>query len=251
MLSNLANSSNYDIMMAVEDMRNNRMSYVFDDLKHLQTEVINRRLETKYISYLTELMCDMLESGKMEKKVGSAENTDVASPPANAQSAPQFAPAPIMAGTAGNASAFVRTPNVSAQTPAAPSFADSPPYISAEHGRPDFLERSANMRKVMPVPRAALLPHSQSEEASDVYVNFPMLNFLQMFYKVVAWLSAIGVVGAFVCFSAFYTKGDMQLVLYGLAAAVFLSAVFIIFFYALSESLRWKLEVIASLKKKR
>lgn len=66
MFSNLSMRTNYDMAILVDDMRSRRIAYNFENLKQVQTELINRRMESKYIGDIADMMRSMLESGVME-----------------------------------------------------------------------------------------------------------------------------------------------------------------------------------------
>lgn len=66
MFGNLSTRTNYDMAILVDDMRSRRIAYNFENLKQVQTELINRRMESRYIGDIADMMRSMLESGVME-----------------------------------------------------------------------------------------------------------------------------------------------------------------------------------------
>lgn len=57
-----------DISALVEGMSAGVLDYTFDDLKEVHTELVNRRMSSRYMGIVSGLMRDMIEQGKVEDK---------------------------------------------------------------------------------------------------------------------------------------------------------------------------------------
>ncbi|MDR0930571.1 MAG: hypothetical protein LBM38_02345 [Clostridiales bacterium] len=76
-IDDLKDCSDLDIQALVEAFKSNALDYTFDDLKEIQTELINRRMSTAYMGDVSMLMRNMIESGTVTKKPKATNNVAI------------------------------------------------------------------------------------------------------------------------------------------------------------------------------
>jgi hypothetical protein len=67
--------SDMDISALVEGYVAGNLEYSFDDLKEVQTELVNRRMPSRYMGVISSLMRDMIETGRLDEKI-PAKNSE-------------------------------------------------------------------------------------------------------------------------------------------------------------------------------
>lgn len=372
MFSNLSMRTNYDMAILVDDMRSRRIAYNFENLKQVQTELINRRMESKYIGDIAEMMRSMLESGVMEspslsegtgKAVNPYHSGRVRKIDGNVKSALENLSSGKVSDNSDEISAIKRRMARKAeiirqlkeldseedddfsdddipygnqlqvgtdminQTVGKSKFGNRPygnenlqasdsidsyggdglhgnlksgfsknnsgkqykgksdngvhdtrsscGYSEADEQTDSFwkgsflrdFESFKKLKNIMDVEKSTdtrgknvTIPEARRQElgfeyfdsqqdSGDVELDYPVFQFLQVFYKIFAWFSAIATMIVYTFFAVTTKLSTFMLVgLFG--ASVIVSVSIILLFYALSENILWKLDVLRILRKK-
>jgi len=81
------------------------------------------------------------------------------------------------------------------------------------------------------------------------HTNYGALKFLAVIYRIFAWVTAIACVGGFAAFALLIAQGNIIMLSAGVGATIILGTILIVSFYAASESVSWKIDVVNKLRK--
>ncbi len=209
-----------DLITIVDGLSNETLKFTIPELKELQSELINRRIDGQQVSTVSNLIMkqmsdapDKTEDKKKYTKRGAAieqaekENIFLKEPEVKDEKEPEAKAAPII---------------------------EEKPEIK------DFEEEAAPKKK-----KEKFLYIDEEEYEDDYYdeaeERFPVLGFLTAFYKIIGWLGVIAVIGSGVTVSLMleFTKSIMILTI---AGCIVIAAMFILIMTAMSEKIALELE---------
>jgi len=199
-----------DISALVEGMNAGILDFVFDDLKEVQTELVNRRMSSRYMGIISGLMREMIEKGEIE----SSETDD------DAEEAPKtITPTPI---------AQVKKVAPKPITPIIQTAGQDVPAVAPAIPLPTNF------------PKAPSLNRKSNEEEANTY---PTFSFLAAFFKVWAWISVALVLAAYSVVSYFFLGGNILYISCSGVIALFIAIILLIINYAFSEHFKWKIDI--------
>ena len=245
--NNLSALSNYDIIAIIDGIQSGAVDFTFDDLKKLQTELISRRMEARYMTVVGEIMRKMIEREESRREEPPAPTPE-----------PEYT-RPVPSRVPYDSEEFASTMAIPAISRRERTFEPTPePEVEKERPprreRRDFTQRAATARRTptaRPInkPTAASIFEDMDTEEEEVR-GFPALSFLALLFKTVGWLCVGGAIAGFIIYSLKLEEGSLLFMAAALGVAV-LAGVFALFsFYAAAESIELKLEIVRLLSKK-
>lgn len=187
--------SDMDISALVEGMSSGVLDYSFSDLKEAQTELVNRRMSSRYMGIVSGLMRDMIEQGKVEaseadaikgeeenaadavfspdllmqenERLSGKADSKTAPVPVAAISAAPSAPKPVVADEPATATAVMEPP------PAAKE--PKVPKMPKESKEPEF-PPPAQAAPSPPAPQIIALPQEPAELAASTLKPTPIAS---------------------------------------------------------------------------
>ena len=236
--NNLSALSNYDIIAIIDGIQSGAVDFTFDDLKRLQTELISRRMEARYMSMVGEIMRKMIEKEELREET----------PPVPEQEYTRPIPTRVPYDSEEFASTMAIPVTTRRKRDEEPE-EELPPIRE----RRDFSQRVATSRRT-PSPRPVQKPTAaaifeEDEEDGGNYREFPALSFLVLLFKILGWLCVGGVIAAFIIISLRYGGENLLLMAATLGASIVTGVVALFTFYAAAESIELKLEIVRLLSK--
>lgn len=239
MASNFKEYSDMDISALVEGMNAGILDYTFEDLKEVQTELVNRRMSSRYMGIISGLMRERIEKGEVEENSdgSTTDNKPDEIVVEQIQETVFVAPKPL-------------TPIQEVEPrPVIPS----PPIPPA----PIAPAIEVPVRKIAPLPtefpkapttNTYSKPEMKAKAEKETSDNeYPTFAFLAAFFKVWAWVS-VGLILVLYGFISYCWLSDSVLnIVFAGIIALFVACIALITCYCISENFRWKINIAKKL----
>ncbi|MCL2739986.1 MAG: hypothetical protein FWE47_02165 [Oscillospiraceae bacterium] len=221
-MANFKDYSDMDISALVEGMNAGILDFVFDDLKEVQAELVNRRMSSRYMGIISGLMREMIENGEIETDSSETSAEEAVITPTPISEVKKVLPKPI--------SPIVNTVPTEAAT--------ITPAIAA----PKAVALPTEFPKA--IPRIQDSGFGIQEESNE----YPTFAFLATFFKIWAWVSVAFVLGAYGFLAYIYMEGNILYISCSGVIALLIAVVSLIGKYAIAEHFRWKIDIANSCK---
>lgn len=209
-----------DLLTIVDGLANETLKFTIPELKELQSELINRRVDGQQVSTVSNIimkqMSETPEKTKDKKK-------------------------------------FTKRGAALEQAEKENIFLKEPEQEKTEAEEENISVKTAEKEEIQPEkPKKEKFAYIEEEEYDDYYdeddERFPILGFLTAFYKIVGWLGVIAIIGGGVIFSVMYEL-TKALTIMTIAGCIVLAAVFILLMSAKAEKIALDLEKEKHLRK--
>ncbi|MDD4688121.1 MAG: hypothetical protein PHE51_00040 [Eubacteriales bacterium] len=208
-----------DLLTIIDGLSNDTLRFTIPELKELQSELINRRVDGQQITAVSNLIMKQM-SESSDKSVDKKKFTKRGAAIEQAE----------------KENIFLKEPEVE--------------EIAPEKANEDAVEPKKKTRETLVEtpevkPEKEKFAYIDEEEYEDYYDDgderFPILGFLTAFYKIVGWLGVVAIIGATVILSIIYEL-QKPIVIMAIAGSVVVSAVFILLMSAKAEKIALDLE---------
>jgi len=204
-----------DLITIVDGLANETLKFTIPELKELQSELINRRIDGQQVSTVSNLIMKQM-SETPEKTEDKKKYTKRGAALEQAEKENMFLKEP--------------------ETTEEPVVEEATPVAVEE----------PETEAPAPVKKKEKFAYIDEEEYEDDYYDeadekFPVLGFLTAFYKIIGWLGVLAIIGSGVTVSLMleFTKSIMILTI---AGCIVLAAMFILIMTAMSEKIALELE---------
>jgi hypothetical protein len=233
-MRNFREYTDMEVSILVEEMKAGKVEYTLQDLKDCQAEVVNRRLNTRYASIVSELMNDKLLN-KSESDI-TPDSIPLYAPDQSVFAPePEPIPTPIAAPTP----MIVPDPDPIPVPPVMPAFAFEQKAPQEQIKRDDLTNKMKDLY-------ASTKPkkHREVREESD----FPVFSLTSGILAILPWLCMFGIYGLY-GYHALYGSlaGNFKAILYYGIASVLGSFAVLLVCLVCRENLVWKMKVAKKL----
>lgn len=268
MESPFKNYSDMDISAMVDGMEAGILDFTFDDLKEVQSELVNRHMSSRYMAIVSSLMSDIIESGQIDEGKSTDDekvfesslslllNKSKEQSAKEEKKAPQKAP-PIPAARKvdsksskqdkGPKKVDIKENKIEEKETPIKTIPVETIKISPVQVKPTPAEIEAKAKEVL---FGNFNPAPTIQESKKAKKNeYPVIKFLSVYLKVVAWILIVLTLcgAAYAIFEYFYDRVDYSI--YIGAGALFVAAHLYIIFYSIAENMKWKVNVAKLIKK--
>ncbi len=205
-----------DLLTIVDGLSNETLKFTIPELKELQSELINRRIDGQQVSTVSNIIMKQMSEAP-EKTEDKKKYTKRGAALEQAEKENIFLKEPEQEKTTEEVQASVK-------------------LTDKEEKQPENKKKENKKEK---------FAYIEEEEYDDYYdeedERFPILGFLTAFYKIVGWLGVIAIIGGGVIFSVM-NELTRALTILITAGCIVLAAVFILLMSAKAEKIALDLE---------
>jgi len=244
MANNFKEYSDMDISALVEGMNAGILDYTFEDLKEVQTELVNRRMSSRYMGIISGLMREKIEKGEVEE---NADGTTTDNKPeeivaTQLEETIIVTPKPLIPIQKVTPKPIVAAP------PIAPAI--EAPAIEAPAIAPAIRKIAPPLPTEFPKAPSTNKPESKTKKENDTYENeYPTFAFLAAFFKVWAWICVGATLIVYGVVSYCWLSNSIPSIICAGIIALFVACISLIVCYCISENFRWKIDIAKKLSK--